>query len=174
MYRDDEVGFVAHPPERRRRSTTLLSAGCCCCCCCCVHTLGGIVGAVVGARRKDIPAPETLTTPEAVRIEAEKKAANRLVIRVYWLCVTIVAVITCVVCVAVNPNEPIVGPAMVLGFLPIGQLVASIMALMYLNVAKPPRERECASRLGRITLMAFFGTILGCLGTALSFFAIIH
>lgn len=174
MYQGGEPGFVAHPPERRRSSTTLLSAGCCCCCCCCVHTLGGIVGAVLGGRRNYVPAPETLTTAKAIHTETEKKAANRLVIRVYWLCVAIVAVINCLVCVVVYPNDPIIGPALLVAFLPLGQLLASVMALIYLNMANPPRESECVSRLGRITLLAFLGTLLGSLGTVFVFFAITH
>lgn len=44
------VMVVAHPPERRRgRSSVPAQAGhcCCCCCCCCLHSLGGLIGAIV-------------------------------------------------------------------------------------------------------------------------------
>src|SRR5262245_61862210 len=44
------VRVIAHPPERGpRRPGPPLQAGacCCCCCCCCLHSIGGIVGAVV-------------------------------------------------------------------------------------------------------------------------------
>ena len=70
-----------------------------------------------------------------------------------------------------NPSEAIIGPLLVVGLLPIGQLVASIIALMYFNLAHPPRENECVARLGRITLLAFLWGLFGCLGTALSFAA---
>jgi hypothetical protein len=39
-----------HPPERRRRADVHMCHGSCCCCCCCLHTLGGIVGAVIAPK----------------------------------------------------------------------------------------------------------------------------
>ena len=172
--RPGEVEIVAHPPERGRRSTTLAAAGCCCCCCCCVHTIGGVAGAILGARRKGAPLPETLTTDAAIREEAEKKQAQRYAIKVYWLAVTILAVLTCIVGVAVNPREAIWGPLIVVGLLPLGQLLASLLALVYVYFVPPVRREECMSRIKRMTLFSFLGALLGCLGTALSFFAIIH
>src|SRR5260370_42138891 len=39
-----------HPPERRRRTGIRMCHGCCCCCCCCLHTVGGILGAVIAPK----------------------------------------------------------------------------------------------------------------------------
>jgi hypothetical protein len=171
--RPGEVDIVAHPPERRRRSTTLAAAGCCCCCCCCVHTFGGVAGAILGARRKGVPLPETLTTEAAIREEAEKKQAQRYAIKTYWLSVTIVALLTCIVCMAVDPREAFWGPLIVAGFLPAGQLLASLLALLYIHFVPPARREDSMKRIKRMTLFAFLGALLGCLGTALSFFFII-
>jgi hypothetical protein len=43
------IAVIAHPAERRRRvsGNPALAGPCCCCCCCCLHSLGGIVGAVM-------------------------------------------------------------------------------------------------------------------------------
>lgn len=43
--------MVRHPPERGpSRLEAIAPAGCCCCCCCCcLHTIGGIVGGIVGS-----------------------------------------------------------------------------------------------------------------------------
>jgi hypothetical protein len=44
------VVFKVHGPERRRRAFVNLQVGlggCCSCCCCCLHTIGGLIGAIV-------------------------------------------------------------------------------------------------------------------------------
>jgi len=49
---DSPIVVVTHPTERRRGRTAVpVQAGpcCCCCCCCCLHSLGGIIGAAIGA-----------------------------------------------------------------------------------------------------------------------------
>jgi hypothetical protein len=43
----DTPTIECHPPERRRRTEIRMCHGSCCCCCCCLHTVGGIVGAVI-------------------------------------------------------------------------------------------------------------------------------
>ena len=48
----ETVEFRPLTPERRRGTTTLAQAGCgcgccCCCCCCCLHSVGGVVGALL-------------------------------------------------------------------------------------------------------------------------------
>ena len=66
-----EVRVVAHPPERRRqRSGAPAQAGQCCCCCCCLHTLGGLIGALV--------APATvMARPSAPRTQEEDDYGER-------------------------------------------------------------------------------------------------
>lgn len=44
------IRLTAHPPERHRRGEpVILASGCCCCCCCCLHSLGGLIGAIIGS-----------------------------------------------------------------------------------------------------------------------------
>jgi hypothetical protein len=45
----DTPTIECHPPERRRRTEIRMCANCCCCCCC-LHTVGGIVGAVMAPK----------------------------------------------------------------------------------------------------------------------------
>src|SRR4051812_49179151 len=48
----DDFTLTSHPPGRRRRHSAPAQAGpgCCCCCCCCLHTVGSVVGAIVGPK----------------------------------------------------------------------------------------------------------------------------
>jgi streptolysin S family bacteriocin protoxin len=163
------MDFTAHEPERRRRSTTLLAPGCCCCCCCCVHSVGGLAGAIWGSLRRRAPLPETLTTEEQIRGENEAARAHKYAVKVYWLALTVVALLTIVVCTIAEPHEPIVGPAIILGFLPAGQLPASLISLIVIHVKNPPNKDQVLRRLGRITLWALLGAIIGSIGTVLTF-----
>jgi hypothetical protein len=45
----DTPTIECHPPERRRRTDIRMCHGSCCCCCC-LHTVGGIVGAVIAPK----------------------------------------------------------------------------------------------------------------------------
>jgi hypothetical protein len=163
------VSIVSHPPERRPRSTTTLFAGCCCCCCCCVHSLGGATGAIIASLRKGKPSPDSLTTESDILKESEIQRSHRYAVRVYWLSLTLCGFLTCVVCTLANPGEPVIGPAIIAGFLPVGQLAASLFSAIYINVRPPVRKDVCLARLGKITLLAFLGGLLGCIGTVLTF-----
>jgi hypothetical protein len=52
------ITVTVHPPEHGRRANVPAQAGgcCTCCCCCCLHTVGGIVGAVIAPRMGQKPA----------------------------------------------------------------------------------------------------------------------
>lgn len=164
------MNLISHPPERGRRATTLVAAGsCCCCCCCCVHSVGGLAGAVYGSLRRDAPDPGTLVTEEQIRLEAETAAAHGYAVKVYWLALTIVGALTIAVSLIANPNEPLVGPALVLGFLPAGQLAAALISVVVIRMRPPVRKDLCLRRLGRITLLGFIGAVLGTGGTVLTF-----
>ena len=137
-----------------------------------MHTLGGIVGAVLGARRNDAPAPETLVTEAAIRVEEERKQVQRRVVLLYWLCVLIVITAACGIFLGLSPEKPLMAPILVGLFLPVGQFVASWLALAYLYLTKPPRLDECVKRLDRMTLLAFLGALFGCIGSALTLVAV--
>lgn len=53
------VRLTAHPPERHRRgSSVILASGGCCCCCCCLHSLGSLLGGIIGSVKHLGPPPE--------------------------------------------------------------------------------------------------------------------
>ena len=165
------VEFTAHPPERGRRSTTLLSPGCCCCCCCCFQSLGSLAGAIYGMRGTIGSPMPGLPPEEAERVQAELKAANKYAIKLYWISLLIVAIITTLVTITENLREGAAALAIagivIAFFLPAGQLAASVLALIYINVFPPARKPECLRRLGRITLYSFGWGLIGSALTAL-------
>lgn len=163
------VSIDAHPPERRRRSTTLLAHGCCCCC---LHTVGGVIGAAFGSIRRRAPAPETLTSDEAIRAESEIKTANRYAAKVYWLALTLAVFGYAVVSTLLNPTSRESALFMGVFFLPIAQLGASVAALIWILIRPPARRTECLGRLGKITLFAFLGALAGCLGLAVTLWTV--
>lgn len=170
----DDVTFVTHPPERRRRSTTLLSAGCCCCCCCCFHSLAGVAGALYGMRGGHRPPTSGLPAEEATREAAERRAADKYAIKLYWLALLVVAILTTLVTITENSKQSLEAlgiAALIIGIcLPIGQLGASVLALIYINVFPPARKPDCLRRLGRITLFSF---VWGLIGAALTWIVLV-
>lgn len=170
----DEVTFTAHPPERRRRPTTLLSAGCCCCCCCCFHSLGGLAGAFYGMKGGHRPGTPGLTTEEEKKEKAERRVADKYAIKIYWLALLVVAILTTLVTLTENPRNSLEGlgiAGLIIAIcLPIGQLGASVLALIYINVFPPTHKPDCLRRLGRITLFSF---VWGLIGAALTWILLI-
>ena len=156
------IRVESHPPERRRRSTVLLAHGCCCCCC--LHTVGGLAGAAYGSMRRNAPSPDSLTTDAAIRAEDEIRTANRLAAKAYWLSTALVTLLSAIVGTLIDPRESMVSLFVIVFFFPAGQLAASLAALIYIQVKPPVRKPECLSRLGRITLFAFVGTLAGVVG----------
>jgi hypothetical protein len=157
------IRVVAHPPERGRRTTTLAAAGSCCCCCCCLHSLGGIVGGIVGGV-KDFKrtTPADIPSPEAARINQEIKSAESYAVKVYWLSLLIIALIAALVTMMENRSDQAVIVFFVIALgLPFGQLGASVLTLIYLNVFPHPRKSDSLRRLGRVTLYAFLGGLIG-------------
>jgi len=118
--------------------------------------------------RRGAPDPETLTTEEALLKESEIARSGRYAVRVYWLALTICGFITCVVSMAMDPREPLVGPLIVGIFLPAGQIAASIITFITIKVRPPVRIEEALRRLGRISLFAFLFGLLGVVGTVLT------
>jgi hypothetical protein len=162
-----KIQLVAHPPERGRRSTSLAAAGSCCCCCCCLHSLGGVVGAIVGgAKGLRTTVPAGIPTPEVEKIKDQVRSASLHTVKVYWLSLLILGILTCIVGVleagSTNPGAGVGGSLIAIALcLPAGQLVASVMTLIYLNVFPHPRKADSLRRLGKITLFAFIGGLIG-------------
>jgi len=125
--------------------------------------VGGIAGAIVGGA-KDFrrPVPDGIPAQEAAKIELEAKSAGRYVVKVYWLSLLIIAIISAMVTVLEEKREALFLSLVVIGLgLPFGQLGASVLTLIYLNVFPHPRKADTLRRLGRITLFAFIGGLIG-------------
>src|SRR5688572_11685955 len=120
----EPVRLETHLPERRKRSTVLLAHGCCCCCC--LHTVGGLAGAAYGSMRRNGPAPETLTTDEAIRAEDEIRTANRFAAKAYWLSLAVITLLAAIVATIIDPRESMVSLFILVFFFPAGQLAASL------------------------------------------------
>jgi len=73
------VQFTRHPPERRRSGSIVLAmgGGCACTCCCCLHTLGALVGAIVGSA---LP----LSPPKQERSENAPEKPSPKVAAIFW------------------------------------------------------------------------------------------
>jgi hypothetical protein len=154
-----KIEIVAHPPERRCRATTLAAAGCCCCCCCCLHSVGSVVGALIGGAKG---ARHLVPKQEAAKAILEIQSADRYARKTYWLSLVVVALVTLLASIAEGRGE-FAGVAffvIVLG-LPAGQLIASVLALIYMNVFPHPRKSDSLKRLGLITLYSFIGGLIG-------------
>jgi hypothetical protein len=57
------ITVVAHSGERRQRRPTMQAQagqGCCCCCCCCLHSVGGLIGALIESRMGEDPTPDAI------------------------------------------------------------------------------------------------------------------
>jgi hypothetical protein len=168
--RYSEIALTAHPPERRRGgSPVILPCGCCCCCCCCLHSIGGIVGGLVGtaAPVEQAPRPMDPSFPFPFRRdELDEDSPVLPVGMLYWMLV-------CFGLLAVALWEPVVGRGgsfrsddlvvgLVVGllFLPAIQLGASLVAATAVLFFYPAK-RVAAIRLGKITLWSFVGAFIG-------------
>lgn len=101
----------------------------------------------------------------------EVRAAHSLAAKAYWLGLLIVAVLTLVgtvlqVALVENRGNQFgeafgIGLLIIAMALPFGQLIASVLALIYVNVFPPPKKQECLKRLGIISLYAFVWGLIG-------------
>jgi hypothetical protein len=171
------VQVIVYPPERGRRHSSVIAAQacCCCCCCCCLHTVGGLVGGLVGSLLRvhatrqqpqdydedaDIPfrrdeLPPSFTVPAAL---------------VYWGLVSLGTLAT-FLAIAFSAGTGRVTQSDLLGagvvtilILPVVQLGAFLVALV--AVALFPRsllpDRSAAvQRVAHIGLWSFVGTCVG-------------
>jgi hypothetical protein len=175
--RPPSVRLTAHPPERRRRgSIVLLQAGCCCCCCCCcLHSVGGLVGGIIGSRKYVEPYLEPnpdLTSPFPFRRDQEQAISFLPATGLYWaLVVSLVGV--CGVAgggvlpgMSLQPDSLLIGLLIAFLVLPGIQLAASLLA--FIGVALFASEKRTAlRRIGKITLWSFLGSVFGTIAMAL-------
>ncbi|MGL4555791.1 MAG: hypothetical protein ACRC33_31875 [Gemmataceae bacterium] len=169
----DRTTIERHDPERApSRLDAVAPAGCCCCCCCCccLHTVGGIVGGVIGSVQ-DIPPARRIRfndddddEPFPSRRDAFEDDAPLPVPMLYWLLVLFLGAATAGVTFLGNgrgePGMLIVGGLIAVMALPALQLGASFLTLIlvrlfYEDSAAPLR------RVGRITLYSLTGALIG-------------
>jgi hypothetical protein len=163
------VRLTAHPPERHRRAgPVILPCACCCCCCCCLHSVGSVIGGLVGSvKQLDLP-PREITDPDFPfpfrRDEVEEEGPIVPVGIVYWLLVAFLLAVGAVWYFLGSGSgrvqDLLTGLIIGLCLLPIPQLGASILASISVFLFYADR-RAAFARLGYITLYSFVGTMIG-------------
>jgi hypothetical protein len=161
--------WTAHPPERRRQgSPVILPCGCCSCCCCCLHTLGSLIGGIVGStqpiRARARPVDPDFPFPfrrDEFDVEAETLPAGAL----YWLLVCLGLGVGSLWYFlsegARRPEDLFYGFLVSLIFaLPVVQLGASVVAALIVAVFYADRATSMI-RVGKITLWSLVGTGIG-------------
>jgi hypothetical protein len=160
-----------HPPERGGRGgPIILPCGCCCCCCCCLHSLGSLVGGLVGTAQpiKTGPRPVDPDFPFPYRRdEFELGGAVLPAGTLYWLLV-LFGMGLCGVWVFLSHGLGRTDPSgtlleilayWVLG-LPAIQLGASVVAALAV-VCFYSDKAAAGARIGKITLWSLVGTLIG-------------
>ena len=169
------ITFRAHPPERLVRS---LARGhiagcccCCCCCCCCLHTVGSIVGAVLGSSFPPMPVPGGKGPTAAKLLDDEldgpapaAPAPSAVPGMFWWGTLTASGLVSLVTVAFQGPTGiPMAMVVLVLAF-PFVQLGGSLLcALMIARRADLRQGAAPWKRLGWITLGVVVGGVLGFL-----------
>lgn len=144
------VQLEKHQAERRRgMGGYLLCGGGCCCCSCCLHSLGGLIGAAVVSGKS-------------------KSATGGSVVACYWTILTVLTVVVSLWGFASAEGFGIIG---VLLFLPLVQLAASVVTLLWVQIRSADfSDKQTDLRtLGRITLWSLLGAVVGLIAMILGF-----
>ena len=145
------VQFEKHQPERRRGfGGYLFCNGGCCCCCCCLQSLGGLIGAAAGS--------------------ANCKLSAGPVIGCYWTCLALLAGAILFVSLAIRDGAAMFAFSALL-FLPVVQILASILTLIWIKIRRADFSDQAASlqTLGKITLYSFLGALAGGIAMLIGF-----
>lgn len=164
-----ELRWTTHPPERKPhpRSVTLPCA-CCCCCCCCLHSLGSLIGGVIGSVKALNLPPKEIDDPNFPfpfrRDEVQEEGAVLPAVALYWLLLSLLLGVGAVWYYLAQgrgrPDELLTGLVIGLALLPLPQLGASILAglIVFFFYAD---HRAALARIAKITLYSFVGTVIG-------------
>ena len=146
-------------PERGDRGVAAAPAGqCCCCCCCCLHTLGGVIGAL-SARAKPVePAQIPISAIGGPTLEPRHSASG-----LYWAIIAIMSGLLGAYFVAFERQkvESAEVALMLAICLPAVQLAASIAAAIAIASSRRVGKEVRLRHLGKITLRAFVGALIG-------------
>lgn len=156
------ISIQRHPPERQRRAPVAAPAGGCCCCCCCLHAIGGLIGAGVASPSKTPPPEVPPASADGVAEVPDHSAA-----KLYWSLVIIASAI--VAASASASDEAGVGLLILALLLPGVQLGASFLAAIVLLCSKRDDRFHRLRHLGKITLYAFAGGLIGMVLMILAF-----
>jgi hypothetical protein len=176
--------WTVHPPERRHRTSSLnLPCACCCCCCCCLHSLGSLIGGVVGSVKQLNLSPRELDDPDFPfpfrRDELEEEGAILPAGVLYWLILSFLLGVGAVWYYFTTRSgqleDLLTGLVIGLCLLPIPQLGASILSAIVVSLCYADR-RAALARIGSITQYSFIGTIIGLalLGCFCVFFGLLR
>jgi len=148
-------------PERGARGAAAAPAGqCCCCCCCCLHTVGGVIGALVAFPAKPAEPQIPLSTIDGPTREPRLSATG-----LYWATCAILGGLVGAGFV-ISEGSRLQGlDAMLLVAMtfPGVQLAASIVAALVIVGSKRPGKELRLAHLGKITVRAFIGGVIGAL-----------
>lgn len=144
---------IQHPPERNMSvmGNRLFCGVACCCCCCCLHSVGGLVGALV--------------TPTPQHFEPQPSSVRLVDIRPrYWIAM----VISTLVCgglfaaLAMHSSSDLIlfgmGAAMLL---PFGQVFVSLIVLISIWTLQPAQRPAARKQLASLSKRALLGTFCG-------------
>ena len=138
------VQFEKHEPERRRGANLFCNGGCCCCCCC-LHSLAGLIGAAAASAKSKSPSAGP-------------------VVGYYWTCLAVLAgAIVIFALVSAGDDGVGVGIIAALLFLPVVQLLASILTLIGIGIRSTdfPDKKASFQALGKITIYSLLGALAG-------------
>jgi hypothetical protein len=148
-------------PERGDRGVAAAPAGqCCCCCCCCLHTVGSVAGAL-SARPVPV-APEQIPTSA---IDGPTQLPKYSATGLYWAMSAILSGLTIGYFYGLERDHVRTGEiaVMMAVLFPGVQLVASVIAVIAIASSKRPGKHLRLRHLGKITLRAFLGAVVGTL-----------
>ena len=169
------VEVTVHLPERRRRPSSVIAAQacCCCCCCCCLHTIGGLVGGLVGSLLRVRPSPpvqkQDEDSPFPFRRDEPGPSFTLSAGFVYWVLFSLLSLGTFLYFLLQDDpstREPIWAGILTVLFMPGVQLAAALLAVLVVAVCPAglmPDKRAALVRIGKISLWAFVGGLAGTL-----------
>jgi hypothetical protein len=150
------IKVQAVPPERQRQRSMVVHCGCCCCCCCCLHTVGGLLGAVVASTNQQVkPLP-----PEYRQFVLPAYQSHASTIGLYW---GILGLLTLHILILGVPwwRQDNSGIGVVILGMPFIQLVASLLAMFCVLCFARTNKGAKLWVIAVISFGTFVGTLVG-------------
>lgn len=150
------------PAERDARiGDPAAAGGCCCCCCCCLHTVGGLIAAATTRPPRPL---SDLDGPVAV-VGADEALPRFSITQLYWRTLVLLCLFSAPLFLFVIGERVSWASSFwyVVLLLPALQLGTSLLLLVWMMLQRRQRfgHAERMRHLGRITLRAFIGGVIG-------------